>query len=275
MSTSLPTISIVTCSYMQGKFIDSTIRSVLSQQYEQLEYIVVDGGSRDETVEVIQKYADQLAYWVSEKDSGQTDALLKGFRRSSGEIQGWLCSDDLLLPDALNQVGRFFAEHPEVDFVFGDALWIDAAGELISPKKEIDWNRFIYLFDHNYLAQPSCFWRRSLFERAGGLDINLHLTMDSDLWLRFSRHTKPYHLAKYLSCMRFYPEQKTRALKPAGRKEYNMLLRREAPAMSTLPQVITNPLARAMRISLKILSGCYGATPPPSMHQWLEDHRIS
>ena len=259
---------------MQGRFIDSTIRSVLGQNYKNLEYLVIDGGSKDETVEVIQKYANRLSYWVSEKDKGQTDALLKGFRQSTGEIQGWLCSDDLLLPGALEKVGQFFAQHPHIDFIFGDALWIDAAGQLISPKKEMGWNRFVYLFDHNYLPQPSCFWRRSLFERAGGLDINLHLTMDSDLWLRFSHHTRPHHLDAYLSCMRFYPEQKTRALKPAGKKEDNMLRRREAPLLATLPRPITHALAKTMRVGLKMWAGGYRAKPNPAMNQWLEEHRI-
>jgi glycosyltransferase involved in cell wall biosynthesis len=274
MPSRLPTVSIVTCSYMQGCFIDATIRSVLNQGYPHLEYIIIDGGSTDETVDVIRRHADRLAYWVSEKDSGQTDALMKGFQRATGEIQGWLCSDDLLLPNALQTVGQYFADHPEVDFVFGDALWIDAQGHALRPKKEMQWSRFTYLFDHNYLAQPSCFWRKSLFERAGGLDRSLHLAMDSDLWLRFANLTTPRHLPHYLSCMRYYPEQKTRALKPAGRKEDDMLRRREAPLLATAPRLLTRTLARALRLVLKAKAGGYLASTPQAVLPWLSEHQI-
>ena len=128
MSHALPKISIVTCSYQQGRYLDATMRSVLEQRYADVEYIVIDGASTDNSVDIIRRYADRLHYWVSEPDAGQTDALIKGFKHSTGEIQGWLCSDDLLLPGALEQVSRFFAEHPEVDAAYGDSIWIDSAG---------------------------------------------------------------------------------------------------------------------------------------------------
>jgi glycosyltransferase involved in cell wall biosynthesis len=183
----LPKISVVTCSYQQGRFIDSTLRSVLEQNYPALEYIVIDGGSSDGSVQAIRHHEAQLAYWISEPDKGQTHALTKGFQRATGDVLGWLCSDDLLLPGALESVGRFFAQHPEVEWVFGDALWIDAQGKALRAKKEMQWSSAVFLFDHNYLAQPSVFWRRGLFERAGGLDDRWNLAMDADLWLRFAR----------------------------------------------------------------------------------------
>ena len=268
--TLLPKISIVTCSYQQGRFIDATLRSVLEQNYPALEYIVIDGGSTDGSVQVIQRRESGLAYWVSEPDQGQTDALAKGFDRSTGEVMAWLCSDDLLLPGALDTVGRYFAEHPEVDCVFGDAIWIDAAGKPIRPKKEMSWNRTVFLFDHNYLAQPSVFWRRSLYDRVGGLGRQWNLAMDSDLWLRFAQHTRPQHVASYLSCMRYYPEQKTRALKPAGRKEDEALRLREAPVLSQLPRSATRAAARAARIMIKGVHGGYGARVPDQVARWLE-----
>lgn len=268
----LPTISIVTCSFRQARFLDATMRSVLNQNYPGLEYLLVDGGSQDGSVDIIRRHADRLAYWVSEPDKGQTDALIKGFDRASGEVQGWLCSDDLLLPSALHTVGRFFADHPHIDFIYGDALWIDAAGRYLRAKKEMSWSRFVYLFDHNYLPQPSCFWRRSLYQQVGGLDRSWNLAMDSDLWLRFAQHSKPHHLSQYLSCMRFYPEQKTRALKPAGRKEDDALRKREAPWLAAWPSRLTHPLARATRAALKLSSGGYGATMPQPMVAWLMQH---
>ena len=266
----LPGISIVTCSYQQGRFIDATLRSVLDQRYPGLEYIVIDGGSKDESVEVIRRHESQLAYWVSEPDAGQTDALTKGFARSTREIMGWLCSDDLLLPGALDAVGRYFADHPEVDCVFGDALWIDAAGALLRPKKEMPWSRLVFLFDHNYLAQPSVFWRRRLFDEAGGLQRQWNLAMDADLWLRFARVSRPVHLSQYLSCMRYYPEQKTRAMKPAGRQEDEALRQREAPALAGLPRPLIRALARGTRFVMKAGSGGYNARAPAACKPWLD-----
>ena len=270
----LPKISIVTCSYQQGRFIDSTLRSVLDQGYEDLEYMVIDGGSTDDTLAVVRRHEARLAYWVSEPDKGQTDALIKGFARCSGDVMGWLCSDDLLLPGALSTVGRFFAEHPEVDWVFGDALWIDAAGQPLRPKKEMPWSRTVFLFDHNYLAQPSVFWRRSLYERVGGLQRQWNLAMDADLWLRFARAGRQRHLAQYLSCMRYYPEQKTRALKPAGRQEDENLRRREAPGLARLPRAPLRAWARALRLGMKAASGGYTARVPSELLPWLESVAI-
>ena len=271
----LPKISIVTCSYQQGRFIGATLRSVLEQQYPALEYIVVDGASSDGSAETIRSHASQLAYWVSEPDKGQTDALIKGFARCSGEVQGWLCSDDLLLPGALDAVGRFFEAHPEVDWVYGDALWIDAAGAPLRAKREMPWNRTVFLFDHNYLAQPSVFWRRSLFDKAGGLQTDWNLAMDADLWLRFARISRPQHLRQYLSCMRYYPEQKTRALKPAGRREDERLRVREAPRLAALPRWPLRALARSVRVGSKALAGGYGAPVPADVRPWLRALEIA
>lgn len=267
-------ISIVTCSYQQGRFLDATMRSVLDQGYPNLEYIVIDGGSTDQSVSVIESHASKLSYWVSEKDRGQTHALSKGFERASGDVLGWLCSDDLLLPDVLNRVARFFERNPDVDFVFGNALWIDAQGQYIRPKKEMPWNKFVFLYDHNYLAQPSCFWRRSLFDKVGGLDESLNLAMDSDLWLRFAAKTRPHYLDMYLACMRDYPEQKTRALQPAGRREDRRLMERETPTLARLPLEPLKWLARLGRIGIKLRYGGYAARPPADDVKSLDRYRI-
>ena len=265
--------SIVTCSYQQGPFIDAAMRSVLDQDYGNLEYIVVDGGSTDGSIDTIRRYADRLAYWVSEPDRGQSDALIKGFARARGDIQGWLCSDDLLLPGALKAVAGFFVRHPEACAVYGDALWIDAMGNPLRPKKEPGFHRLAFLFDHNYVPQPSMFWRRSLYERVGGLDTSFHLAMDSDLWERFSCATRIAHLPRYLSCMRYYPEQKTRARRAQGRVE-DALIRGRSPLARWPLQPLWRALARGQRFATKALAGGYGAIPPDDVIHALAQYRI-
>ena len=128
---------MVTPSFNQGQYIEATIKSVLDQGYPNLEYIIMDGGSTDGTVEILEKYSDQLTYWVSEPDEGQTDALIKGFDRASGDILCWLCSDDLFEARTLQEVAETFVEHPDWEVVYGDSFWIDADGRPIRFKREI------------------------------------------------------------------------------------------------------------------------------------------
>lgn len=273
MHNSLPIISLVTCSYQQARFLDATMRSVLGQHYPALDYIVMDGGSKDGSREIIQRHAVALSSWVSEPDEGQTDALIKGFRRAKGEILGWLCSDDLLLPGTLEAVGAFFRDHPHIGAVYGDSLWIDANGALLRPKKEMGFNRFVYLHDHNYIPQPSMFWRRSLYEEVGGLDTRFNLAMDSDLWDRFASRAKIAHMPRYLSCMRYYPEQKTRNLRPAGKLE-DALIRRRSSALARFSglEPVLRASARGLRMVLKGLSGGYTARVPDDLLPWLKAH---
>jgi glycosyltransferase involved in cell wall biosynthesis len=267
-----PVISLVTCSFQQGHFLEQAIRSVLGQDYPAIEYIIVDGGSTDGSVEIIRRYQSALAWWVSEPDRGQTDALIKGFGRAGGEICGWLCSDDLLLPGALHAVAAFFSAHPEAMAVYGDALWIDSEGRILRPKKEMRFSRFVLVHDHNYIPQPSMFWRRALYEAVSGLDPDFDLAMDADLWERFSRKTGIAHLPRYLSCMRFYPEQKTRSRRAEGRCEDESIRRRCPHALA--PRVLPDPLlrvaARCVRIAAKALAGGYTARAPKEHLAWLE-----
>ncbi len=270
----LPDISIVTCSYQQGRFLDATMRSVLDQRHINVEYIVIDGGSTDGSTEIIRRHAEHLAYWVSEPDGGQTDALIKGFKHSTAEIQGWLCSDDLLLPGALRTVALFFASHQNIDAVYGDSLWIDSTGHYLRPKKEIGFNRFTFLFDHNYISQPSMFWRKRLYDKVNGLDASFNLAMDADLWERFSQHTKIAHIPQYLSCMRYYPAQKTRALRPKGVIEDNKIRQRSGYVLSKLHPILA-PLAKMQRILMKIMAGGYHAKPSAKQLASLKHYFIS
>jgi glycosyltransferase involved in cell wall biosynthesis len=130
-------ISIITPSFNQGKFIEETIQSVFSQEYTNLEYIIIDGNSTDNSIDIIQKYSEQLSYWISEKDHGQAAAINKGFNIASGDIIGWLNSDDILLPGALDKISNAFISHPDIDVVYGDYFFIDENSKILLKKKEI------------------------------------------------------------------------------------------------------------------------------------------
>jgi glycosyltransferase involved in cell wall biosynthesis len=179
----LPRITIVTPSYNQGAYIEATLKSVLTQAYPALEYIVIDGGSNDDTPHILQRYTDQLAYWLSEADDGQADAINKGFARSTGQIMGWLNSDDVLLPGALWQVARTFQAQPQARLVTGLRQIIDADGRheryemLWYPEHEV-------IRRAAFIAQETTFWQRSLWDAIGPLDASYQFALDYEYWQR-------------------------------------------------------------------------------------------
>lgn len=252
-----PRISIVTPSFNQARYIEATIRSVLDQNYPNLEHIIIDGGSEDGSVEVIERYSERLAYWVSEPDEGQTDALIKGFDRATGEILGWLCSDDLHEPRTLHEVAETFLRNREWQAVYGDGLWIDAESRPLRPRKEIAFNRFIWMYDYNYLPQPSTFWRRGLYERVGGLDPKFDLAMDADLWARFAEHAELRHVPRRWSRMRYYPEQKNLRLRDRSNEEDALIRNRYLPDEPPWSRRSKKMLAKGMRVALKLRRGAY------------------
>lgn len=256
----LPSISVVTPSFNQGRFLSETMKSIHGQRYPDLEHIVIDGGSTDESVAVIKKYAGQVTYWVSEPDNGQTDALIKGFARSQGDIQCWLNSDDLFEPGALAEVGTYFARNPEVDFVYGNSIWIDEQGLFIKPKREHGFSRFIWMYDHNFIPQPSAFWRRRLYEEVGGLDPRFDLAMDADLWIRFADVTRPRHVSSSWSRMRFYGEQKNTRLRSKSSLEGKAIRSRYLHPRSARELALKSAAARSLRVLWKLGSGCYSAS---------------
>ncbi|MGH2506214.1 MAG: glycosyltransferase family 2 protein [Ktedonobacteraceae bacterium] len=181
-----PRISIVTPSYNQGQFIEETIRSVLLQGYPNLEYIIVDGGSTDSSVGIIKKYSDYLHHWVNERDSGHGNALNKGFERSTGEIMCWLNSDDMYLPWTFRIVADIFTSYPQVNWITGLNAWWSDHGVLTAARRAPK-NIYDYLLgNYAWIQQESVFWRRSLWERAGGhINENYRLMIDGELWSRF------------------------------------------------------------------------------------------
>lgn len=216
-----PRISIVTPSFNQGAYLDSCLRSVLSQDYPNLDYIVIDGGSRDNSVEIIGRYESQLSTWVSEPDEGHFPALEKGFARASGEIMGWLNSDDLYLPWTLRVVGTIFAVLPEVRWITSQyPVLVDKEGLAVQTRRLDGFNRQAFYRGRNvplnpffytgFIQQESTFWRRSLWEQAGShLDATLPLASEFELWARFWEHADLYAVGVPLAGFRVQPEQKT------------------------------------------------------------------
>jgi glycosyltransferase involved in cell wall biosynthesis len=254
--------SIVVCSYNQGQYLEATLKSLLCQvglAPGELEIILIDGGSTDNTPDIISLYRSKLEIVVSEPDQGQADALRKGFRMASGDVLGWLCSDDLLSCTTIREVLDYFEAFPEHAFVYGDATFIDAGGGVLEVKREIDWIRFIWLHDHNYIPQPSAFWRRDLYERAGEIDTGFEVCMDEDLFARFATLTRPQHVAKLWSSLRMYSGIKTFRLKKRLNEEHNLILARCGTVRSsTVCGFGLFLTAKGMRVWLRFRSRCYG-----------------
>ncbi len=185
-ASDLPLVSIVTPSYNQAPFLEETIRSVLEQDYPHIEYLVIDGGSTDGSVGIIEKYAGQLAWWVSEPDLGQTDALNKGFTQAKGQILAWLNSDDTYLPHAVSEAAAYLRDHPEAGMVYGDAYFIDRSGAVTGRfnARQTSYQRLRR--GAVYIPQQASFFRTSLWEQVGPLDPSFYFAMDYDLWVRLA-----------------------------------------------------------------------------------------
>jgi glycosyltransferase involved in cell wall biosynthesis len=185
-SSDLPLVSIVTPSFNQANFLEFTICSVLEQDYPRIEYILVDGGSTDGSLDIIQRYADRFAWWVSEKDHGQTDAINKGFTRANGQILAWLNSDDTYEPHAVTEAVEFLQGHSEVGLVYGDTNYIDGNGRVIGrfPAAQTDYQRLRRGYVH--IPQQASFWRADLWKKVAPLDPSFYFAMDYDLWVRLA-----------------------------------------------------------------------------------------
>jgi glycosyltransferase involved in cell wall biosynthesis len=238
MSGRYLTFSIVTPSYNQAQFLEEAMQSVLTQDYPRLEYAVVDGGSSDRSVEIIEKYQDRLAYWVSEPDQGQYHAINKGFAHTGGEIMAWLNSDDKFMPSALSVVADIFSSYPQVEWVTtvhpltwnakGQAVGVDFTGGF-HPRAFYKGSNLPAKgsFGRRWIQQESTFWRRSLWERAGGrLDDTFKLAADFELWARFFQHANLYGVDALLGGFRSHGNQKSVEFRQAYMAEAEMILRR-------------------------------------------------
>ena len=202
----LPRISVVTPSLNQADFLDETISSVVGQGYPALEYVVVDGGSTDSSVEVIRRHEPAIARWVSEPDGGHAAAIDKGFAMTTGEIMAWINSSDIYFPWTLSTVAGVFRDLPEVEWITGMQSHFDTGAQPRAVVRDFC-NRYDLLAGQRFVQQESVFWRRSLWEQAGGgLDESLALACDYELWLRFSRHADLYHVGTLLASFRYHDD---------------------------------------------------------------------
>lgn len=264
-----PVVSIVTPSYNQVAYLEQTLVSVLSQDYLHLEYLVVDGASTDGSQEVIKKYANRLAWWVSEKDSGQAEAINKGLMRAKGEIVAWLNSDDIYLPGAISSMVKVFQDHPEANLVYGNMLAVNEMGQII--------NRLTYrqvsltdLLCFQIIGQPAVFMRREALKKAGYLDPAYHYLLDHHLWIRMAAQGPVFHVDQTWAAARYHPAAKNRARAAEfGREAFRILAcAREQP---NLAEIVSRQARRAQasayRVDARYLLD--GGQPWASLSSWL------
>ncbi len=238
-----PKLSIVTVTYNAAQFLEETIRSVLLQGYPDLEYIIVDGGSTDGTVDIIRKYQEWIARWISEPDRGQSHAINKGWAMATGEWLGWLNADDIYLPGVLNSVSAALVGAPEVDLVYGDVLYVNVDGK---PRDVITYSEFslhTMVMRGGLIHTPSVFWRSSLNSRAGALYESHHYAMDNDFWLRVAPLARCRYLPGAMSTFRRHEGSKTEKAELALIEENFAIFRQrlqEAPYANLLSEQEAN-----------------------------------
>jgi GT2 family glycosyltransferase len=261
-------VSIITPSFNQASFLERTIKSVLDQDHLNIEYIVIDGASNDGSVDIIRKYADKLAFWVSEKDSGQAEAVNKGMARAQGEIVAWLNSDDCYLPGTVSAAVEALEENPDAVMVYGDMLSID--------EKDFVINEFKYrqlsledLLCFQIIGQPAVFFRRDAFEKAGGLDTSYSLLLDHQLWLRLAGQGRIIHIPRTWSAARYHAQAKNRArASEFGREAFKILdwASADEKLSPVLGSVSKRARASAYRVDARYLLD--GDQPLASLKSW-------
>jgi glycosyltransferase involved in cell wall biosynthesis len=203
-------VSIITPSYNQSTYLEQTILSVLEQDYPRVEYIVIDGASTDSSVDVIKKHAAELAYWVSEKDNGQADAINKGFAHATGDVVAWLNSDDYYLPGTISAAVKIFDENPDVVLVYGNMLAVDEHGKIFNT---LNYKQLTLedLLCFQIIGQPAAFMRRAALDKTGGLDPSFHFLLDHHLWIRIAQQGRILHVSQSWAAARYHAQAKNRA----------------------------------------------------------------
>jgi glycosyltransferase involved in cell wall biosynthesis len=218
-----PLVSIITPSFNQARYLEQTIHSVLDQDYPNIEYMIVDGGSTDGSVDIIRRYASRLAWWVSEKDAGQSDAVNKGLQRVTGEVIGWLNSDDLYQPGAVRAAVEILQKHPEAGAVYGDALAINEAGKAFNLMRARQYN-LVDLLAFNIICQPAAFMRRPVLQQVGQLNKDYHLLMDVLLWIEMARMAPLVYVPQVWAAARYHQQAKNRTFGAAYGREARVLI---------------------------------------------------
>jgi glycosyltransferase involved in cell wall biosynthesis len=215
-----PSISVVTPSYNQGPFLEETIRSILLQGYPDLEYLVIDGGSTDDSVSIIRKYQQWIQYWVSEPDGGQSAAIQKGIGRATGYISAYLNSDDIYMPNALQRVAFQFEKSKSTDVVYGNLYRIDPEDHVIEEHRNTPFMRWGYLYGGFFLHQPCTFWRTEVALAAGGFNPDFRFDMDNDLFVRMAiRKARFVFERAFLAGFRVHPASKTSTILHVSQQE--------------------------------------------------------
>jgi GT2 family glycosyltransferase len=263
-------VSIVTPSFNQASYLEQTILSVLNQDYPRIESIVIDGASTDDSVEIIKKYASRLAYWVSEKDKGQADAINKGFARATGEVVAWLNSDDYYLPGAVSAAVKAFEENPNVVLVYGNLLAVDEHGKTFNTLtyKQLTLEDLLCF---QIIGQPAVFIRRSALDKTNGLDPTFHFMLDHYLWLQLAQHGPILHVDQIWAAARYHPAAKNRA-QPVefGREAFRILdhLTQDANLAPILAKVSRRVRASAYRVNARYFLD--GDQPAAALTAWMK-----
>ncbi|HEX2052757.1 MAG TPA: glycosyltransferase family 2 protein, partial [Actinomycetota bacterium] len=265
-----PLVSVVTPSYNQARYLDKTIRSVLDQDYPNVEYIVIDGGSTDDSIEIIRQYESRLAYWVSEPDGGQVEAINKGWSRANGSVLAFLNSDDHYLPGAVSKVMTAFRENPDVEMVSGQVQLVTERGGSFGT-----WSTRITkgqeLLDRlESLPQPATFVRRSAVQKAGLLDPSFHFALDVEFFMRVAGKSTFMTLPSALAGALYHPESKSVAKGPAFAQEFVRLAEKVISHPADYPMMQINPRRVRAMAHRKAARFCYvhGAFAPALVHLW-------
>ena len=224
MPSTLPKISIITPSFNQAQYLERTLRSVLDQGYPNLEYIVIDGGSSDGSVEIIRRYADHLAYWVSEPDKGQAEALNKGLRRATGEWIAWQNSDDIYFPGAFQDLAMAASRDPGAGLIIGDMMLIDAMDRPLRDIRYVKPTANALIAEGMVLANQASFWRRNVQQQVGLLNESFHCSFDYEWFLRLTEHTRAIHVNRVWGALRLHGETKTSLLTSRFQDENQRIL---------------------------------------------------